>query len=226
MRLRTGCMLLGLLLSAMSSTSGELVRLGPLGGRLSSDDLVAIEKAVSPDGSPWAVLAWRELVSDPHSLLGADVWYVDVFLEPSNISERLRRGAVIRLRCWPLPEHTSCLYWRQKETSTYAQVADKERFTQSLAPRSAREEPIRVNGRFSDDDLETLVAYLRSGPRPRSRSVRWQRIDWSLSISDVSREDDGKVYAWVLQPDGLVAFVSLVRTQAGWQATDAAIGIP
>jgi hypothetical protein len=105
---------------------GELVRFGLLGERLSPDYLVAIEEVASPQGKPWAVQAWQVLVSDPQTLRGGDVWYLNVLLEPTVATSRLGRGRVVRLRCWPLPEHASCLYWRQTGASSYGQVADQE----------------------------------------------------------------------------------------------------
>ena len=84
-------------------------------------------------------------------------WYVEVYLEPSHISSSLRRGSV-------------------------------EAFVADLLVRSSRDlnRPFRVTGAFEDDELASLVAFVRDSPADPSQRpdahhmVKAIKGDWPI----------------------------------------------
>jgi hypothetical protein len=130
------------------------------GDRLPPEALAAAVRVATTDrGAPWAIFAG-------HSQGLPETTYVDAFLPPTLSTSRLRRGVMQRLECRPAVARGSCSDWQATESlETYVQVADKATFSTGLNVRSASERPITVEGAFSDADLVSLVAFIRSKPQ-------------------------------------------------------------
>src|SRR5689334_3212056 len=137
----------------------ELYRFGPLGASLSQDSIAAIRALLKPNTTLLAVFARRSQVLP-------EIWYVDAFLQPSTRG-RIGRGRVARLECMPV-RNDVCKGWRlQPEEAEYAQVvAEPMPPNGAGVVRSLSERPIRLSGTWSDDELNSLIAYVRGGPQP------------------------------------------------------------
>jgi hypothetical protein len=99
-----------------------------------------------------------------------ETWYVDAFLPPTRRTGMVRRGTVRHLECKPTRRAT-CLEWHLRpRPGVYVQVADGPGFDVSVTVRRNSERPIVLKGEFSDQDLVSLVLYIRSKPVPRSAS--------------------------------------------------------
>jgi hypothetical protein len=198
----------------------EVYRFGPLSESLPAQDVAAIEALVVEHGIPWALLGWRSQVLP-------DIRYVDVFLQPTVSRSKLRRGRVLHLQCVPGAEQLACLQWTLAGAAgAYVQVAHGRAFTEGLGPRSPLERPIRTVGEFSDEEILTLVSYIRASPRPSTRrGVDMGRLDGSEPALDISREPDGSVRALLTRDSGVSQTARFVRTGRGWRITEVVIGV-
>jgi hypothetical protein len=219
MRPQTSVTLAGLLLSSVAASGGELFRLGERVPRLASEDLGAIERVASSQGHPWALLSWR-------SQILPETWYADVFIDPAMRSGTLRRGQTVSLWCAPTVGRTACLQWLAKKgNGEYAQIADAAVFGDSLLPRTLREWPIRLVGEFSDEELESVVAYIRTSPKVDASPETAMVVDGSRPIRDIYREAAGVVRAWLTLADGIVQAVRFVRKKGVWQVVEIQDGV-
>ena len=178
--------ILGVLLALVSiggspNTPPRMYRFGDerLVRRLVPEELTAIaEAARARGGVPWAVCV-------QYSQVLPEWWYVDAFLRPRVTTANIRRGRVLHLQCSPAKGRRGCLEWipsQRRKPGAYVQVADGKDFGRSLAPRSLHERPIDVEGDISDDDLVSLVDYLRTGPAPATKSLGLSRSEPIMSI--------------------------------------------
>jgi len=213
--------LLGVLVPIAGAKAEDIYRFGRLGLRLAPEDIAAIRSHVAEHGTPWAMLGW-------YSQTLPEVRYVDVFLPPSRPMDTLRRGPVAHLKCSPLADESACVRWEEAApTGEYAQVADgAEGFSEGFLPRTSRERPIRIVGDLSDRDIVTLVAYIRSSPRPRAKQG-WvaMALSGDLPIQDIELEADGTVRAWLTLDGGVVHSGRFRRTPHGWQITEVVLGV-
>jgi hypothetical protein len=211
-----GC--LGLIAAAQDE---DVYRYGRLGVRLPPEDLAAITRQVAERGTPWAMLGW-------YSQTLPEVRYVDVFLPPTRLTPRLRRGSLAHLKCSPLGDESACIRWEEVvPPGEYVQVADGAAdFAEGYLPRTPGERPIRFSGDLSDHDLVTLVEYIRTSPRPRAEQG-WvaMALSGDLPIQDIKLEPDGTVRAWLTLDDGVGYSGRFRRTRQGWQITEVVAGI-
>jgi hypothetical protein len=207
----------------MASTlyGAEPHRLGPLGHRLTSEDIAAITAFVANVGAPSAIEGWRSQVLP-------SVWYVDVFLEPTSSTEMLRRGQVVHLQCSPQAEAGTCGIWRSAGAQgSYAQVAEVgSGFGHRPLTSASRERPIRVVGEFSDAELLSLVSYIRSSPTPHSPSgLEGMTLSGEVPITDVQREANGSAQAWLSAAYGVGFNASFRRSKGRWVVTEVVGGV-
>lgn len=200
----------------------ELHKLGPLGDRLSSEDMAAITAVAVNTGAPWAIEGWRSQVLPL-------AWYVDVFLEPARSTETLRRGQVVHLECSPRPEAATCGIWKSAAANgAYAQITDSGTgFSHLPVTAASRERPIRLVGDFSDADLLALVTYIRSGPSPHSAkgNVGGMSLPGDLPITDIQLEANRSARAWLSATHG-VGFSARFRHRGhGWLITEVVGGV-
>jgi hypothetical protein len=209
---------------ALSSTlsGSDIYRFGRLGLRLPKEDVGAIRSLVLAQGEPWALLGW-------YSQVLPEKRYVDVFLAPTVSTEWLRRGPVLHLECEPTGVELACLHWMQADPpGEYVQVADGGvPFSETFLPRTPRESPIRITGEFSDEELQTLVTYIRSSPRPSTRdgTIDLMTISGSDPVRDIDRQADGSVKAWLIFGSGVATCGTFVKSAEGWQVIEVVMGV-
>jgi hypothetical protein len=199
----------------------DIYRFGRLGLRLPAEDIAAIARSVAERGTPLAMLGW-------YSQTLPEVRYVDVFLPPTSLKQTIRRGPIARLKCSPHAHDSACIAWEESAApGQYALVADSAAgFSEGYLPRTPRERPIRIVGDLSDDDIVTLVAYIRTSPRPRAeRGSSTMALSGDLPILDIEREPDGVFRAWLTEDGGVVHSARFRHTRQGWQITEVVLGI-
>jgi hypothetical protein len=116
---------------------------------------------------------------------------------------------------------------RTDASGDYAQVADgPEAFGADCTVRRLRERPFLVHGSFSDEEVMSLVTYIRTGPRPATEPGSIvMGISGGEPIQDIQQEADGSVSV-VMTYDGYVFEVATcVRSGKAWRITSAAYGI-
>jgi hypothetical protein len=153
--LKTAFQVLVLLASMQSATTP--LRTGDVARKLTEQDVAALEMVLPSGAKPWL------LDGDPGQAPGLE--YTAAYLPPTNTSPVLRRGMVVTVvrRTRPLAETE----WTVAETRSYAQVAIPGRSFDQIEGDQDTNRPFRVFGRFDDDELVTLVKFLRSNPPTR-----------------------------------------------------------
>jgi hypothetical protein len=121
MHLLSICASLALLLGT-EAVGAATYFVGPLATRLRPPEIAAIGQASGADtAAPIAVFGER-------SQALPETWYADVFLPPTTVTARLRRGPVIHLQCIPNSDAGGCVDWRIIGPQTqYAQLVDRPR---------------------------------------------------------------------------------------------------
>ena len=202
-------------LGVSSPGAAEPYSFGRLGEQLSRDDITAIARlATKEGGAPWALYGW-------YSQTLPETWYVDAFLPPSLSTSRLKRGRVLHLRC--IPVSSVCEEWERVDTDTeFAQVAaGPTGLGQQLGVERPLERPIRVTGDFSDDELTTLVEYIRSSPTPPTEPG-WHTfsVSGAIPILDILQMPDGSVWVRLSQTGNPGETATVVRSGDGWQIVE------
>jgi hypothetical protein len=170
---------------------------GPLANRLSPPDHQAIARLVG--STPAAVAAW-------YSQVLPEAWHAEVFLPVETCTGSLCRGRVIRVSCAPVSA-SRCNNWQRDDgpPAAYAQVAVGAGDGWRGQIRVALERPFTVGGMFSDTELLSLVAVVRSGARAPlpvgDAALRALPISGQYPITALGRSDDGTV--WVRTSESL-----------------------
>jgi hypothetical protein len=129
----------------------------------------------------------------------------------------------------PSGEDGDCSDWAAAgEPKTYTQVADKARFGASLIVRAPAERPVDVDGKFSDEELISLVAFARSKPRfpevtTPDGGISGRSPDGPSGRYPVSyiRRDPRGVYIAFSDGGGIGEGIFVKRTKRGWLLIDA-----
>jgi hypothetical protein len=179
--------------------------------RLVPDDLTAIAEAARVRGGvPWALFV-------RYSQVLPEVWYADAFLRPRVTTANMRRGRVLHLQCSPAEGQPGCLEWipsARRKAGTNVQVADGKDFGRPLTFRSIHERPIDVDGEISDNDLVSLVTYLRTGPAPTTKTLGLGR---NQPIMSIRLQKDATVVVNLSRDGGSGQLATVVRVDGTWK---------
>jgi len=177
----------------------------------------AVREATIQQGRPWAIFAdIAEVMPEVRS--------IEAFLPPTTSTDRFRKGAVLRLECRPATSDGECVNSEAGgEPGSYVQVADTRAFTSEVCVRSNWERPIAVNGEFSDEDLVSLVAFIRAKPQLPPLPPGRIRIPSGVSADEAIRAIWSlAVRTWVIISDDDAAgeTAEVRRTSRGWELVD------
>jgi hypothetical protein len=205
------------LLLAVSAVGGPSPYMfGPLARRLSRSDVaVLVDAAGTGQAAPIALFAY------PSQVL-PETWFADLFLPAKAAGARLRRGAVVHLRCAPVSGR--CQAWQiTSPAAEYVQtvVSDRE---SAAAPEAIRplDRPIVVEGGLTDEAVLSLIEYVRSGPEPPKSADGGigMGLCACYPILSIRQEPSGDVRV-VTSADGGVGLTAVFRrTQAGWKLVE------
>jgi hypothetical protein len=205
-------LLLMLLLGLGLPLDDEMHCFGPLAPKLHAVELAAVvQAATTKSGPPWAAYA-----------VGAhDNYYVKAFLPPATATARIRRGTAQVYQCHG-PENP-CVVWKPSgPPEHYAQISAKAAFASQPAVRSLAERPVTVQGSFSDDELFTLVTFLRTKPqlpKPLKGEVSLDGVTDEYPIMSIKRLEN--VVEVFMSDDGFKGDqVTCKRNGRGWQLVD------
>ena len=148
------------LLVTLQSTASSIIRLGPTGGRLTSDDLDQIGRLNIDDRAVWV------LVGQPRGFEPSNSWYVTAYLAPDHLRTDIRRGRVSLLKAeMPSPEaYDGPKKWALVSTGDYAQVPLSGSRPDSITSGRDLNRPFKVVGTVDDDSLVAIVSSIRAGP--------------------------------------------------------------
>jgi hypothetical protein len=207
-----------------------VLRWGPTGQHLTTDDISQIEGLVSAAGTPrlWIVIGVRTAPRAPGT------WSVDVYLTPDVATPELRRGPVARLEASipAIDGYAAHKPWKLSGyRRRYAQVAVAGRAAGDLVNERGLDRPFTTlelsnTEKLNDGDLVSLVRFVRTSPaNPQAAegtslvagSPLAVRGDWP--ILDVSPNDATTVdvRSLDLRPLGYEGQVVTVgRRPGGW----------
>lgn len=192
-----------------------------LSGALSEAELRGILKAVGGSPPPIAIHA-----------IGSQTLpffrHATVFLKatvPASASGVVR-GTVVYLKCFTKPGTECKAEWQTAEMpSRYVQLPTTPGVPagESVSPTTP---PFVLDGELSDEDLISLVAYVRTSPRPPAppgRTAMGLRGDWT--IIQVSKNADGTVHVLLEDNGNGVSDGHFKRLPRGWLLTKASMGV-
>ena len=187
-------------LALFAQSAAAPLLIGPIAERLTEQDVGAIQTAL-PDGTR----SWL-LIGDPVQAPGLE--WIEAYLPATTNTPELRRGNKIGISRWTTPSRRSG--WTVERTESYAQVAIPGRNLDEITGSSDINRPFRVLGRFNDNELVSLVRFVRSDPPTRGgestaikpwpiREIQRQEDD-SIEVSTLGGETSGQVIK--LRKDG------------------------
>lgn len=169
------------------------------------------------------------LVGDTSQTL-PEMRFIDAYLESDVSGVTVRRGRVVHLETAIM--NGTAVRWRvRSEDSEYAQVSrEGNRWRGSLNDRSI-ERPFIVNGQFSDQELISLVSFVRSSPEPertvdRDGTIHMEflGVDGTLPITVVSR-DGSAVVVFLESSTRSGQTLTLTRNRGTWKLVSVTFGI-
>jgi hypothetical protein len=188
---QTAIQILMLLLPLVQSASMPLL-IGALDPQLTTDDVAALEMVLP--AKPWLLYGSR-------IQFGGAKW-VQSFLPPTVETKVLRRGTIVYVERGTNPMGI----WVVQRTESYAQVAIPGRAFNDIRDDHDINRPFRVIGRFEDDELVSLVEFLRS---PRSHPAeRWP-------IGSIKKAD-GSVEVELMETASRGQWISLRKSGQDW----------
>jgi len=182
------------------------IRVGDFARQLTAQDVMALEQIATAGGaksSPW-------LLEGPFNHIGNSI---RMYLPAESQTAQVRRGRTIDLF-----RRRGETLWRPMQTMTqYAQVVEVGRDFNSISGDRDIHRPFTVSGTFSDEELLSLVTFIRGSPG---------QVRGSWPISSLSG-DASSVMLWLVEPSGSgrLQRVLVVRQGSDWKVTDAITGI-
>jgi hypothetical protein len=173
-------LVLVLLLQQAAASSINLME----GVVVSADEAVQIGRLAQGAGTPW--LATRR----PGMLAGI-VW---VILRPDTSTPRIRRGRYLEMCAWKCNETPRRIgngpyEWHfdpswPESIGRYAQIVAPGRDPENLRAVGDPNRPFVVVGDFSDDELVSLVEFIRSSPGVAAGNIE-KRVPFVVTNADV-----------------------------------------
>jgi hypothetical protein len=198
-----------LILTLVSTQAAAVspIRIGPTARRLTDADVVEIQNVLGRDRL-WVVIAHRGQIGT--------LWAVSAFLAPSRGTAELRRGKMSWLTA-TLDEFLAYSKrgpWRSTPDfpgSDYVQVPIPGRDPGEVVDSRDLHRPIRVLSEFRDDELLSIVRFIRTSPTAPpdvvTRNVRapapdvFTRVHGDWPIDTLSRESNGNVVVRLIGTD-------------------------
>ena len=172
-------LLLALLLQQSAASSIRLME----GVTVGADEAAQIARLSQGQGTPW-------FVTRRPGMLGGIVWVV---LRPDTSTPRIRRGRYLEMCAWRCNEAPRRIgdgpyEWHFDQSSPesigrYAQIVMSGRDPDDLRTVGDPNRPFVVAGDFSDDELVSLVEFIRSSPVVAAGSSE-KRVPFLVTSAD------------------------------------------
>lgn len=184
-----------------STPAATPIRFGNFASQLTSEDLKGLEQlgaAGGAKGSPWLL--------EPFGQGGGTI---RVYLPPVTQTAQLRRGQALEVT-----QRARDKVWVVLQTVQYAQIVEMGRDYNSISGQMDIHRPFPVSGKFSDDELISLVTFIRTSPDQ-------VKGDWRISFLS---GDPSSVMLRLIGPMR-GQDVSVVRQGSTWKVTETRLGI-
>jgi hypothetical protein len=150
------------------------------------------------------------------------VRFIDAYLEPDVTGVTIRRGRVVYLESAIV--NGTAVRWRVRAgNSQYAQVVRESNRSRGPVHDRSIERPFIVDGQFSDQELISLVSFVRGSPEQERKldpdgtiRMAFPSVDGTMPITEVRRENSDVIV--VLQSStrsGQTA--TLTRNRSTWK---------
>jgi len=174
------------------------IRVGDLAKKLTSQEVLELDGIAAAGGSktsPW-------LLEGPFGQLSNAI---RIYLPPSTETSKLRRGLVFELM-----RRQSQTAWTPVQTVEYVQLLKAGQDVNSI---DGEQWPFIVSGRFSDEDVIEIVAFVR-------------RSEGGARLLSLGRSSDSSVTLTLTAPQGRFRVMSLQRKGSSWKVLQSRVGIP
>ena len=167
---------LATILGVPSQRTTEVVRVGDVATALGDSDVTDVVRlAACGTSPPWLMIASHGQI--------AEVQFVEVFCTADQIKGALRRGQL----SWIVRDKFSSGVWSPwtvRERYRYAQVVPDGRSFEQVAGMQDVNRPFQLfSGEFTDEELVSLVGFLRSAPTWVHGSARDQvESKWPITM--------------------------------------------
>ena len=199
----TKVLAVGIVLVIEAALSAQ-IRSGAIAESLSSDDVAEIgRQAASVGRSVW-------MLDGDASRVPPETWNVDAYLAPDLASGPVHRGRVLRLQS-EIVNGKPVRWATCAATAPYARVPTA---SSSGRPPISSEGPFLLGGSFSDDELISLLTYIRTSPAPAAQTMR-EAVDGTLPIISVSRSGN-EVLVGLRRSTSSGQTVRFIRERSEW----------
>ena len=190
------------------------------GFRLSEDDLRQISAVARDDGgaSPWLITVQFAMVPGAAS--------AEAFVQPTSERDGVRRGHVVGMLA--RPSDSVVRSWRYQSFADYAQVVVPGRTLNDVRGSEDPNRPFRVVTNFSDDELVSIVTFVRS------QAVKWMGRETPIALigrgairdarrlgADLNNWDSPVVRVHLWRDRSSQEIFELRRENGGWAAVHA-----
>jgi hypothetical protein len=205
----------GFLVASPGLRAQQVPRLGTIGERLTNRDVEEIAALAK------ATVSSIYLLAGDRSQVLPETWLVEVYLAPTPDRGRVRRGPVVNVS--KVVEEGSLTAWRVDGETRYAQVAAPgRRFPTALTSRD-NDRPFLLEGEFTDDELVSIVSFIRSSPEQPSKKAPNGTIyglglpvEGALPIGTIRRTGKAEVMVILAASQRHGQTVSLRRSRDRW----------
>jgi hypothetical protein len=212
-----------LLILAAFQAGAALPRLGMVGQRLTDAQVAELKRIAATTGrNPWLLVGDEAFAPPPTS------WFVDIYLAPEVTTDQLRRGQIQTAVSEGTASGADRKPWRLDGSALWAQVAVRGRAFEEIAGDRDINRPFRVSGGFADDEIVSLIAFIRSSPKhssPPSASGLaaiariFTDVEGSWPVCRIHRTGDETVQVVLLSSEHDGQTVSVSRVDGSWVVT-------
>lgn len=205
-----------LLAAPLAFQAGALPRLGTVGRRLTAAHVVELERlAAAAGGTPWLLVGDKAFSPAPRS------WFVDIYLAPDVTTDQLRRGRIQTAISEGTTSGADRKPWRLQGSASWAQVVVHGRAFDEIIGDRDLNRPFRVSGSFDDDEIISLIAFIKTNPKNSSQPASDQAtpaniftdVDGSWPVSRIHRSHDGVVEVSLLKSEHEGQKVTVIRAE-------------
>ena len=200
-----------------------LPRLGSVGQRLTDAQVAELEQIAATAGSkPWLLVGDEAFTPPPTS------WFVDIYLAPEVATDQLRRGRIQTAISEGNPSGADRKPWRLYGSASWAQVAVRGRAFEEIAGDQDINRAFRVSGSFADDEIVSLIAFIRTSPKsssppsasgPTAIARIFTDVEGSWPVGRIRRTSNVTVEVLLLKSQHDGQTVSVSRVDGSWVVT-------